>query len=156
MKKFLLLLIAVIGLGSAQAQISNEEFELVRSIFNSERKVLFAQNMELSTQQAELFWPVYEAYEKEKAPMGNARVKLVKQLVDDADKLTDDKIDALYKESFALTMKRMKLRRKYYKIIKKQVNTEVAARFLQLDEYVNTAITAQLLDGIPLVGVKKD
>ena len=156
MKKLLLLLIAVIGLGSAQAQISNEEFELVRSIFNSERKVLFAQNMELSTKQAELFWPVYEAYEKEKAPMGNARVKLVKQLVDDADKLTDDKIDALYKESFALTMKRMKLRRKYYKIIKKQVNTEVAARFLQLDEYVNTAITAQLLDGIPLVGVKKD
>jgi len=156
MKKFLLLLIAVIGLGSAQAQISNEEFELVRSIFNSERKVLFAQNMELSTKQAELFWPIYEAYEKEKAPMGNARVKLVKQLVDDADKLTDDKIDALYKESFALTMKRMKLRRKYYKIIKKQVNTEVAARFLQLDEYVNTAITAQLLDGIPLVGAKKN
>jgi len=156
MKKFLLLLIAVIGLGSAQSQISNEEFELVRSIFNSERKVLFAQNMELSTKQAELFWPIYEAYEQEKAPMGDARVKLVKQLVDGAEKLTDEKIDALYKESFSLTMKRMKLRRKYYKLIKRQVNTEVAARFLQLDEYVNTAVTAQLLDGIPLVGVKKD
>lgn len=156
MKKLLLLLIAVIGLGSAQAQISNEEFELVRSIFNSERKVLFAQNMELSTKQAELFWPIYEAYEKEKAPMGNARVKLVKQLVDDAEELTDDKIDALYKESFSLTMKRMKLRRKYYKIIKKEINTHVAARFLQLDEYVSTAINAQLLDGIPLVGAKKD
>ena len=156
MKKFLLLLIAVIGLGSAQAQISNEEFELVRSIFNSERKVLFAQNMELSTKQAELFWPIYEAFEQEKAPMGNARVKLVRQLVNETEKLTDEKIDALYKESFSLTMKRMKLRRKYYKIIKKQVNTEVAARFLQLDEYVNTAVTAQLLDGIPLVGTKKD
>jgi len=156
MKKLLILLIAVIGSVSVQAQISSQELELVRSIFNSERKVLFAQNMQLSTQQAELFWPVYEAYEKEKSPIGNARVKLVKQLVEDADKLTDAQIDALYKESFALTMKRMKLRKKYYGILKKKITTDVAARFLQLDEYVNTAISAQLYEGIPLVGVKKD
>ncbi|TAJ05095.1 hypothetical protein DMA11_23585 [Marinilabiliaceae bacterium JC017] len=155
MRKLILLLAVVLFAGIANAQITNEEIALVKSILNSERKVFFAQNMDLTTVQSEIFWDIYEDYEKEKAPIGNLSIKLFKRLIKEEDTLDDKTLIELQKSSLKNQQRRLALKKKYFNIIRKKIDVDVAVRFTQIDEYVNTMVSASLLESMPLVKTQK-
>ncbi|MBK3517626.1 hypothetical protein [Carboxylicivirga marina] len=152
MKKFLFATALCIGVFlNSSAQATDQEIGLIGSILKSEVKVFFAQNMELSTSEAETFWSIYDEYENELKPLSNQRIDFLKSLIEKGGELTEDELDDKVKLGVKINKKRISLRYKYYKTLKKQLSIKVAAQFYQIDAYIYTHISASLHEGMPLI-----
>jgi hypothetical protein len=151
MKKLLLFASLLALMTSVSAQISNEELELVRSIVNSERKVFFAQNMELSSEQFTAFWTLYDKYEQESKALMSNSISQIKTLINESDNISDEELDQIQKTTFKRRKKLLSLQNKYYKIMKKEFGTKAASRFLQIDRFVDATVKSQLFGEMPLI-----
>jgi hypothetical protein len=130
------------------------ETELVRSAFRLEKKAVVAEFLALDNDNAAKFWPIYEKYEQERTAIGTRRVQLINKYVDKYTTMNDTDLDALVKESATIQTKEVALKEKYYGIVKKSINTSVAARFYQIEDIINVAVRMELYDELPLLQKK--
>lgn len=152
MKKLLFILtIGFISMSAIKAQVTDDEIGLVKSILKSEVKVFFAQNVELSTSEAEPFWEIYDQYEAELKPLSNERIDLLKAVIEKEGKQSEEEMDAKIMLLAKIQKKRQALRIKYYKTLKKKLGVKVASQFYQVDTYIYTNITASLNEGLPII-----
>jgi len=138
--------------GSVLAQISNSEMELVKSLFNMEKKIIVTEFMALNDDDAAKFWPIYNNYESDKNEIANRRWALLKEYAAEYQNLSSEKIDEIMKESFSIQKKDLAIKKKYYNNIKKNLSAQKAASFYQLEEYIQTNVRLELLEAIPFVG----
>jgi hypothetical protein len=151
MKKGLLIILGMMLVMPLFSQNDQTEEELVLSYFKLEKKALVSQAMNLSDVQAEIFWPVYNAYEQETAKLTQMRIAYLKVYAEKYETITPEEADAIMKKAFEYQKKHLALEVKYYKILKKKLGALVATRFIQVEEYINTGVKMQLLDAIPFV-----
>jgi len=154
MKKIFLLLGIITVSMSAFAQVTTDELELVKSILKSERKVFFVQNMELSTDEFNRFWPIYDKYQAEESKIQANVISDYKKMVNKGNELSDEELEQINKNYFTRRKKMIALQMKYYKIVKKELGTEAATRFLQIDRFVDATIRASLFSEMPLIKKK--
>jgi len=151
MKKGLLFLLGLAFLIPAFSQNGQSEEELVLSYFKLEKKALVSQAMNLSDEQAKVFWPIYNDFEKEASKLTEMRIAYIKSYAEKYETITPEEADAIMKKAFEYQKKQLALELKYYKILKKKLGALVATRFIQVEEYINTGVKMQLLDAIPFV-----
>ena len=151
MKKGLLFFLGVIFVIPAFTQNNQTEEELVLSYFKLEKKALVSQAMNLSDVQADVFWPIYNEFEKESAKLTQMRIAYLKEYSEKYETITPEEADAIIKKAFEYQKKHLALEMKYYKILKKKLGALLATRFIQVEEYINTGVKMQLLDAIPFV-----
>src|SRR6185436_13675530 len=89
------------------------EIELIRSAYKLEKKSIVSQFMQLSNADAEKFWPIYEKYEAERSAIGDRRVKLITDYVNERHKAGVKNSDEMVKESADIQRKEVDLREKY-------------------------------------------
>jgi hypothetical protein len=150
MKKLTLILLTVIAI-SATAQ-TRSEIELIKDVFKVEKKAVVADFLKLNDDQASKFWPLYDKYEAERGVIANMRLDNITNYVNEYLTLTDEQADVLAKKKIEIETKTLALRKKYYKIVSKELGALKAASFLQLEEYIALAIDASIYDSLPLVG----
>lgn len=150
MKKLLITLTIAFFASTSFAQTN--EVEMFQSVFKVEKKALLMDYLQLTNEEAQAFWPLYEAYEAERGELGNQRIALIKKYAEEWKTLTPEQADELANESFAIINKRNKLHQKYYKKMKKAVGALRAAQFVQFERFVQTMIDAELNNNMPLIG----
>ena len=150
MKKLIFILFTV-AVFSASAQ-TRTEVELIKDVFKVEKKAVVADFLKLSDGQAAKFWPIYDKYETERGAIANMRLDNIARYVNEYMNLTDETADALAKKKIEIETKTLALRKKYYKIVSKELGALKAASFMQLEEYIALAIDASIYDNLPLVG----
>ena len=151
MKKGLLFLLGLMFLIPAFSQNGQTEEELVLSYFKLEKKALVSQAMDLSEEQAKVFWPIYNNFEKEASKLTEMRIAYIKAYAEQYETITPEEADAIMKKAFEYQKKYIALEMKYYKQLKKSLGALPATRFIQVEEYINTGVKMQLLDAIPFV-----
>ena len=119
-----------------------------------EKKAWIALNMDLKPEEAERFWPLYEAYQKELGQLNLRLVKLVESYGTHYrnNTLTDDIARKLSEEALAVDEGELKLRRTYFNRLAKALSARRAARYLQLESRVHTQVRYELAANLPLVG----
>lgn len=153
MKKLSLLLAAVVISVGVFAQAN--EIEMFQSMYKIEKKAMLMDFMTLNEEDAKVFWPIYEAYEAERAELGSRRIELIQKYAEQYETLTDEQADELMKESFAIRKKEESLQGKYYKKVKKEMTALRAAQFIQFERFVKTSIDNKLNSQLPLVGERR-
>ena len=113
--------------------------------------MFFAQNIELATSEAEVFWDVYDDFNTELKPISRQRVDLIKGIIEKGSELTEDELDTKVVSLNKIIKKRQAVRMKYYKILKKKLGVKAASQFYQIDGYIYTHISASLNEGIPII-----
>ncbi len=154
MKKIFLLLGIITVSMSAFTQVTTDELELVKSILKSERKVFFVQNMGLSTEEFNKFWPIYDKYQAEESKIQASTIQDFKKMMNEGNELSDEELEKINKNYFTRRKKMIALQIKYYKIVKKELGTGAATRFLQIDRFVDATIRASLFSEMPLIEKK--
>ncbi len=144
----LLVLFALPFAGQAQ----NTEMDMMRKLFSSEKRALVESFLQLNGTDANAFWELYDAYEVERKGQADKRISLIEKYAEEYAGLTNDQAVELMNESFKLRGERLNLRKKYFKKITKAVDGKTAAGFIQLENYIATAISFDLMDAIPFVG----
>ena len=153
MKKISLILIMAIASFSAYAQSSfKEDIDVLQSIYGKSKSDLVKQYMNLSDTQSVAFTKVYDDYETERKALGQTKFQLINDYAANYATLTDAKADELAKGTLKNHIAYEKLYSKTYGKAKKAIGAINAAKFIQLEVYLQTIIRAEILESIPFIG----
>jgi hypothetical protein len=149
MKKIYLSLMAIAFGVTLMAQ-NTGDIALAKSAMTIERKAVFQQNMALNDSTSQIFWPIFEKYEAEKALTFEKSLTNVIEISKHLENLTDDKAKDIINNILANQKKDLSLLTKYYKKINKALGGKTAFRFVLIEEQINAIRQVQVLE-IPLV-----
>lgn len=150
-KVFLLFVLAVSSTAFAQSTMK-DDVDIVQSVYGKSKAELVNQYMALTGTQATDFAKVYEAYEVERKKLGQEKIQLINQYATDYGTLTDANADAISKGVLKNNLAYDKLYSSYYEKAKKAVGALNAAKFIQLEVYLQTEIRSSLQNAIPFIG----
>src|SRR5579862_2804884 len=78
------------NVGGQQAGISDQDIAMLRADLRSKRKQITAQNMNLTTEEATKFWPVYDQYVLATIKQNDARWAMIKDYAANYSGMTDE------------------------------------------------------------------
>ena len=134
----------------AAAQTVKDSLEVTRQAVESQRRVLVAGSLPLTDAEADAFWPVYDAYEKERRPLDDRANRLVADFLASAASLTDAQAKAMVEKALEIDEGRLKLRRTYLGRMAKAIPPRKVARFYQIDNQLDAVVRADVARQIPL------
>lgn len=153
----LVLLTCLLALPISWAQMSNRDkvynyIDAVRNDLVDGKIGLILGVMELSDEEAEVFWHLYFDYEYELFDIGDRRVELIERFITAhrANVLDDLEAKKMAAEWFKQETDRIGLLKKYYELIANKVSVLHAIQFLQIEHRVNTVIDLMIASELPL------
>jgi len=153
MKKLLILTAAVLFMAVyVKAQTGDPELDYIKKTYSKDKKSIVDEYMNLNVQEGGKFWPIYADYEANREKIAAARIDLINQYVNGYSTLTPELADKLVKSSFDNTISLDKLNADYYDKIKKAIGAINAAKYMQLEIYLQTMWKAVVQSNIPLIG----
>jgi hypothetical protein len=143
---------ALVGLAAAAAtaQTVKETLDVTREAVESQRRVLVAGAIPLTNAEADAFWPLYDAYEKERRPLDERANKLVSDFLAGSASLTDAQAKAMVDEALSIEEGKLRLRRGYLGRMEKAIPPRKVARFYQIDNKLDSVVRADIAKQIPL------
>lgn len=143
----------VLGAGSTARANEAAAIELTRQVIETERKAIVATNMPLTEAEAEVFWPLYNDYQREMRTVSDQYISLVKRYADAFPEGADDDVARdLMTDWLAMESDSIKIRRKYVKKFDKVLPTALVLRFFQIDNKLTTIVRADVAMQVPLSG----
>lgn len=149
----------VLGATSANAQFSSEavmspqEVQAARELVEIERDMSLIINLDLTPQESEKFWPLYDEYRQKIRTIRGRKLSLIQAYADRyrAGTVDNEFAEMAIKDSLKIQLDTVKTRQKYWKKFRRIVPATKAARFYQLENKMDTEIDFVLSGGIPLV-----
>lgn len=136
----------------AQNSVSKEDIDVIQSVFGKEKKELVQQYMTLPADQSGKFWVIYDEYETKRKELGRQRINIIQEYANAYDKLDNAKADDLAKRALENDIAQDKLHLQYYKKVSTAIGGVNAAKFFQLEGYLQTIIKGHIMDQIPFIG----
>lgn len=152
-RTILLTVLAALALPAlAQAQATSD-MEILRQKVKADKKLLVAQNMQLTDAEAKAFWPVYDAYQSDLQKLNQRVGKAIAEYADAYNKgpVPNETAKKLLNETFAIEEAELKLKRSYVPKLEKALPAAKVARYVQIENKIRAAIRYELADAIPLV-----
>jgi Spy/CpxP family protein refolding chaperone len=135
---------------AAAGQTVKDTLEVSRQAVESQRRILVAGALPLTDAEADAFWPLFDAYEKERRPLDERANTLVADLLARAATLTDAQAKAMVEEALQIDEDRLKVRRAYLTRMAKAVPGRKLGRFYQIDNKLDSVVRADIAKQIPL------
>lgn len=152
MKRIILLAIVTVLTTAVYAQTEKEDLAIVQSVFQKQKADLVKQNLQLSDAQGQVFWPIYEEYEGKRVNLSTQRATIITDYLKGYDTLTDQEADNLASRIFSNDKSMTDLQKSYFKKFSKAIGGKNAAKFYQLESYLQSIIRVRVQDNIPFIG----
>lgn len=144
---------ATLALPAAAQDKPASNMEILQQKLKADKKLIVADNMELTQTEAGKFWPIYDAYEKDLEQINQRLGRMIVAYADDYrnNTLNDDKAKALIKEALAIEDAELKLKRTYSEKLTPVLPQKKVARFLQIQNKIRAVVKYELAAQVPLV-----
>lgn len=158
MKRLTLLLAFLFcAIGYSQAEHFETEYvDLLKKDLKTEVRKLVEDNLDLTDEQAKVFWPIYDEYEAELLELSNERVNAIADYMLDYYDLSDEKAEQLINKVIEIDQKRLDLQKKYIDKMNDVLPAKLVGKFFQIDNFLQTLITIQRQSTIPLVKTESE
>jgi hypothetical protein len=123
--------------------------ELLRANVKAERVAIITQIMQFNDADAAKFWPIFRQYDLELTKLGDGRVQLIDDYINNYYNITNQKAYQLMTTAFTLEAKRAELKKKYFEIMSKALSARTAARFFQVENQMQHIIDLQISASLP-------
>jgi hypothetical protein len=133
----------------AMAQ-DDDNMEILREKVRADKKLLVAENMQLTDEEGKAFWPVYDAYQAEKSKLADRRIKVIADYAENFQTLSDEVARDLVDRSIAVQKDAANLMASYLPKFRKAVGDKKAARFYQIENKIDAVVNFELAANIPL------
>ena len=155
MTKFVVAIAIAAGLASpvmAQTAATNN-MDILRQKIKADKKLLIAQNLQLTDAEGTAFWPVYEAYQKDLQQINQRLGAMVVAYAGAYKKgpIADDVAKKLLDEAVAIDGAEAKLKGALVPKVLSALPATKAARYLQIESKIRALVRYELAEGIPLV-----
>jgi len=150
-KFFSLTLIAIFSGFISMAQDFKDELEVIQSVWGKNKKALTQDFLQLSTEEAAAFSPIYDAYLESRKKISQVRGEAMEAFAAKNAQLDDatakDMVSKLMKNNSNLAS----LQSKTFKKLSKALSPAKAAQWWQLESYIDAEIRAAILGELPLL-----
>ena len=130
-----------------------DNMQIVIDKVRADKKLLVAENMQLTETEAKDFWPVYEQYQHELFLIRVRTAKLIKDYNDAYGKMTDDVARELLDEYMRIEKLTLKLRKSYLRKFRKILPETKVTRYYQIENKIQVALMFELAASIPLMKI---
>ena len=119
----------------------------------ADKKLVVASNMQLTDAESKVFWPIYDAYQKDLMKINERTAKMINSYAEayNSGAMTDKQAQALIHEALAIEASEVAMHKSYAAKLGKVLPARVVARYLQIENKIRAVIRVQLADKIPLV-----
>jgi len=121
----------------------------------ADKKLLVAENMELTEAEAKAFWPVYNQYQDELFLLRTRTLKLIKDYADAYEKMNNETAKKLMDEYITIETLGPKLRQTYLPKFRKVLPEVKVVRYYQIENKIQAALMYDLAANIPLMKTAK-
>ena len=130
-----------------------DNMSILREKIRADKKLLVAQNMSLTESEAQKFWPVYDAYQKDLAAASERLVKTVKEYADAFNNrsITDEKARQLTDAILSIDQEEVDRNKTYLPKLRAALPDVKVARYLQIERKIRSVIWYDLAQQVPLV-----
>ena len=135
---------------SAQAS-SDADIQLFRKDLRSLKKQIIAANMDLTDNEAEQFWPIYDRYTAELVKIYDTKYAVLNEYAQNYTGITGEQAENYIKGRAAVEESTLQLRRKYLPIFRKVLSGRLTALFFQLDWRLGLIMDLQVASQTPLI-----
>ncbi|MHA3786862.1 hypothetical protein ACX0HA_01530 [Flavobacterium hauense] len=149
MKAFLITL-ALLSFSFGFSQTDKEDLAIVRAVFNKEKKILVQEYMNFDAPN-DAFWSLYDEYETKRGNLSMTRVQIISDYADQYNNLTDVQAEAIVKRIFSNDEGYHSLQKSYYKKMSKVIGAKNAAKFFQLEAYLQNIVRNKTMQSIPFI-----
>jgi hypothetical protein len=127
--------------------------EILRQKIKADKKLVVAQNLNLSDAEGTAFWPVYDAYQKELQQINQRLTAAIRAYADAYNKgpVTNETAKKLLDESLAIDEAEAKLKSAAAPKILAALPATKAARYIQIENKIRAIVRYELAASIPLV-----
>ena len=136
---------------SGPSQPGEADMSVLLDTIRANRKALIVVNLNLSSEEAAKFWPLYDRYQQEMNTAGDRIVAIVEDYTAHFRDLSDDKALQLLEDYLAAEADRLKVRRSYVGEFAKILPGRTVARFYQIENKMDAVLRYDLAATIPVV-----
>lgn len=133
------------------AQTVVDATEVARSTIKADRKVVIAENLQLTEAEGKTFWPLYREYRLDMEKANDSLVELVLEYADLYPNVPEDRAAAMLKKHASLEKRLADLRAKHLKKIGKVLPATKTLRFAQLENRLDLVVRMGMAASIPLM-----
>jgi hypothetical protein len=135
--------------------VTDNDIALLRKDLRAMKMQVIGQNMSLSDEEGQKFWPVYNHYVKDLHDVNDQKYALLKQYAEMWATMSDADALIYVRHWLEADGQAQALRLKYVPVVSQVLPGRKAATFFQLDRRLNMIIDLQLFSQIPLAHVKE-
>ena len=135
------------------AVVEADSTTLVNTI-RANRRALVAVNLNLSSEEAAKFWPLYDKYMAEIVAIGDRALATVTDYVQHFETLSNEQALQLMTDYLNAEAERLKVRQTYLPEFAKILPGRTVARFYQLDNKIDAVLRYDLAATIPVIEQK--
>ena len=137
----------------AQEKPADTNMQILLDKVKADKKLVVAANMELNEAEGKLFWPIYDAYQKELQAINERTAKAILAYAEAYNNkaLTNDLAKQLTNEALGIDQDELTLRKTYTAKLNGVLPPMKVARYIQIENKIRAAIRYELAIGIPLV-----
>jgi hypothetical protein len=158
MKPLPVLLLAFCCLASTPAfsadsdRLTPEDYiNLLRIDLRATKAQVVLDAMELTDEEAKVFWPIYRAYDAELSKLNASRISVIRDFTSNYGRIDDEKARDLSRRTFDYMKRRLELLERYSRKVDHELSPVVAARFAQLENHLLMLVDLQLASDMPLI-----
>lgn len=129
-----------------------DDIDIIQSVYGKSKTEVVKGIMNLSDVQISVFSKIYDEYEAERKALGRKKIQLINDYATNYATLTDVNADQIVKEGLKNNLDYDKLYSKYYGKLKKGIGALNAAKFIQVEVYLQTEIRNSIQNSIPFIG----
>ncbi len=133
----------------------SDNMQIVREKIRADKKLLVAENMQLTEAEAKAFWPVYDQYQDELFLLRARTAKLIKDFADAYEKMSNETAKKLMDEFITIENLGPKLRQAYLPKFRKVLPEVKVVRYYQIENKIQAALYYELAANIPLMKAAK-
>jgi hypothetical protein len=134
---------------------ATDNMQVVIEKIRADKKLLVAENMQLTEAEAKAFWPVYKQYQDELFLLRTRTVKLIKDYSAAYETMSNATAKKLLDEYMAVDAMGPKLRSAYLPKFRKVLPEVKVARYYQIENKIQAALVYELAAQIPLMKLDK-
>ncbi|WP_447983144.1 hypothetical protein [Nitrospira sp. Nam74] len=133
--------------------VSDSNIDMLMQKIKADKKLLISQNMDLTDSEAEQFWPLYDAFQKDLAQVNQRMASTIKDYADSMNKgpMPNDAAKKLVNDALAQEEDEVKMKRLYADRLGQVLPTTKVARYIQMETKIRSLLRRELAQQIPLI-----
>ena len=151
-KLFIISILVLLAVSTINAQFFKQsDIDIYKNDVAGQAKNLVKEHLDLTEDQAKIFWPLYDEYHSKSEKILNEELMFLEDYLMHYYILDDAKAKELVGKSITLKRNRLDLQEEYFEKMSKVLPAKLAGKFLQIDTRLNLMINQQRSEKMPLV-----